>query len=185
LALSLTRIDVAPGGAAWRSVVPGSLAAVTALLVLWLLGLSVGLSQLDLLDQGDLGRDAGGWLAGSLLLAFMLGGYVTARLGRLRQPRHGIERGALVFLLSSPLLLLCAVAAGALLLVDAPYLLAPLRDAAWLAFLGCLLGLTGSMFGGLLAASRESGRGRRSTRPIGVQTAVDGGTRQPHELRSF
>lgn len=169
--MSLTSIDLAPGRAAWRSVVPGALAAVTALLLLWLLGLSVGLSQLDP-GAGrvpvDLGRTVGGWLAGSFLLAFMLGGYLTARLGRLRQPQHGIERGALVFLLTSPLLLLCAVAVGVLALADAPTLLAQLRDAAWLTLLGCLLGLTGSMFGGLLAASRKTTSRHQSAQPRGV-----------------
>jgi hypothetical protein len=156
----------------WRSVAAGALVALALLLVFGGVGLSLELTQLGPRPSAGgafphgVGRSIGGWAACSLMLAFILGGYLAARESAVRDPRHGVLCGALVFLLPSPLLL--SVFAGALSAVSESLagadpvilsnLLPELRDAMLLVFVGCLLGLTGSGVGGLIAASRPSTR---------------------------
>jgi len=174
----------------WRSTVAGTLAAFSALLFLGLFGLAMGLSQFNAATsatQGALpagfGRNVGMWTAFSLLVAFMLGGFVAARTESVRLPEHGAWRGAMVFALASPLLLWLllgglAGAGGAVAGTIAGLYVDPatqarvnptavgdvaghLRDATWFSLFGCLLGLAASAFGGLLAAPRATRRAPR------------------------
>ena len=78
-------LNIAHDRVRWGAIIAGLLTALTALLVLNLLGLAVGLTTVNAAQataQGgapsDLGRNAGIWAAISGLLAFLLGGYVAA-----------------------------------------------------------------------------------------------------------
>jgi hypothetical protein len=169
----------------WRSTLAGTLAALTALLFLGLLGLAMGLSQFNAATsatQGSLpagfGRNVGMWTAFSMLISFMLGGFIAARLESVRRPEPGAWRGALVFVLASPLLLWLllgglAGAGGAVAGTIAGLHVDPatqarvnpaavgdvaghLRDATWFSLFGCLLGFAASAIGGMLAAPRAT-----------------------------
>jgi hypothetical protein len=76
----------------------GALAAITSLQLLGLLGLAVEFAQFDpaalesSLPDG-FGRGISGCAALSMLLGFMLGGYVAARSAGVRQPQYGVWWG--------------------------------------------------------------------------------------------
>jgi hypothetical protein len=107
-------------------IVAGLLTALTALLLLGLLGVAIGLTAVDAGDAaagGDAGAGAGTfsavWGALTGLLAFGLGGYVAGRTAAVFDRRWGALNGALVFMLGVPLTLWLAgqglgFAAGAL-----------------------------------------------------------------------
>jgi hypothetical protein len=93
-------------------VVAGLLTALTALLLLGLLGLALGLTAVDAgraAARGDAGAGTGAFSAvwGALigLLAFLLGGYVAGRTAAVFDRRWGALNGALVFMLGVPLTL--------------------------------------------------------------------------------
>jgi hypothetical protein len=169
----------------WRSTLAGTLAALSTLLFLGLLGLALGLSQFNAATsatQGALpagfGRNVGMWTAFSLLVAFMAGGFVAARTESVRLPERGAWRGAMVFAMASPLLLWLLLGglagtggavAGSIagLHVDPATqarvnptavgdVAGHLRDATWFSLFGCLLGLAASAIGGLLAVPRAT-----------------------------
>lgn len=142
----------------------GSLSALAVLLVLGFLELAMISPMLaEGTPPNGFGRLLGGWLAFSLLLAFMFGGYIAVRTAAIRDAEDGIRAGAQVFLIASPLVAWLLV--GGLVGVTAAFLAyAPaelgrtavqVRDAAWLILIGCPLGLMGGAFGGLLAATRR------------------------------
>ena len=107
--------------------------ACTVLLIMGLLGLGLALSQFNAATaatQGALpasfGRNVGFWTLFSLLIAFVVGGYVAVRAEHVRVPEHAAWRGAQVFLLASPLLVLLLVGGSG------PLKSAPLRAVAGL-----------------------------------------------------
>ena len=107
-------------------VVAGLLTALTALLLLGLLGVAIGLTAVNAGDaaaRGDAGEGTGLfsalWGALTGLVAFGLGGYVAGRTAAVFDRRWGALNGALVFMLGVPLTLWLAgqglgFAAGAL-----------------------------------------------------------------------
>jgi hypothetical protein len=116
-------LNIAHDRVRWGAIVAGLLTAMTALLVLNLLGLAVGLTTVNAAQataQGtppaDLGRNAGIWAAISGILAFLLGGYVAGRTGAVFDRGWGALNGALVFMLGVPITLwLASQGIGAIL----------------------------------------------------------------------
>jgi hypothetical protein len=105
-------LNIAHDRVRWGAIIAGLLTALTALLVLNLLGLAVGLTTVNAAQataQGgappDLGRNAGIWAAISGLLAFLLGGYVAGRTAAVFDRGWGALNGALVFMLGVPITL--------------------------------------------------------------------------------
>ncbi len=99
----------------WGPIWAGVLTALTALLLLSLLGLAVGLTAVDAeaaARQGGLplsmGLGAAIWGAISAILAFLLGGFVAGWTAAIFNRRWGALNGALVFLLAIPLILFLA-----------------------------------------------------------------------------
>ncbi len=167
----------------WRTTLAGALTACTVLLGMGLLGIALALSQFNAATaatEGALpasfGRNVGFWTLFSLLVAFVVGGYVACRAERTLVPEHAAWRGAQVFLLASPLLVLLLIGG---LLAEASVVTSMiaglhvdpatqarvnpsavgdaaghLRDMAWLMLIGCVLGLIGSAAGGMLASPR-------------------------------
>jgi hypothetical protein len=175
--------DIVAAHTHWRGTLAGTLTALTGMLLLGVLGLAVGLSTFNaatnatqpLLPRG-LGLDYGLWGALSMFIAFMGGGYLGSRMDDVRTREHGAWRGAAVFVMASPVLLLlilggllgaAAGMAGTLagMHIDPALqtranpaamgdMASNLRDFTWAIFFGCVLGLAGSALGGILAAPR-------------------------------
>ena len=96
----------------WGPIVAGLLTALTALLLLSLLGLAIGLTTVNAgsaAAQGgpppDAGRNSAIWAAIAGILSFLLGGYVAGRTAALFDRGWGALNGALVFMLAVPLML--------------------------------------------------------------------------------
>src|ERR671933_2873050 len=96
----------------WGPIVAGLLTALTALLLLSLVGLAVGLTTVNAgtaAAQGgpppDAGRNSAIWAAIAGILSFLLGGYVAGRTAALFDRGWGALNGALVFMLAVPLIL--------------------------------------------------------------------------------
>ncbi len=95
----------------WGPIWAGLLSAFTALLLLGLLGVAIGLSTVDAgaAVQGSVaaetGRNSAIWAGISAILAFLVGGYVAGRTAAVHERGWGTLNGALVFLLALPLLL--------------------------------------------------------------------------------
>jgi hypothetical protein len=151
----------------WGPIVAGLLTALTALLLLCLLGLAIGLTTLNAgtaATQGappaDAGRNSAIWAGVAGIASFLLGGYVAGRTAALFNRGRGALNGALVFMLAVPLIL-------------------------WLAGqgLGTVLGSLGNFSGALasdpgaaLAAQGAAGQAQaaaQSVQPIDVARAAE------------
>ena len=104
--------DLARDRVRWGPIVAGLLTAMTALLLLSLLGLAIGLTTVNAgaaATQGgpppDTGRNSAIWAAISGIVAFALGGYVAGRTAALFNRGWGALNGTLVFMLAVPLIL--------------------------------------------------------------------------------
>jgi hypothetical protein len=90
----------------WGPILAGTFVALTALAVLSVLGAAIGLSAYD---RGDDPRTfaagAGIWGLISMILAFGLGGWVTARSVAIRGGENGLLNGFLVAAVGIPLML--------------------------------------------------------------------------------
>ena len=100
----------------WGAVFAGIFAALSLLVVLFVLGSAVGLSSYD---RGDSARNfaigAGWWAAISALLSFAFGGWLAARTAAVRGEGSGVLNGAMVWAVAIPLsLLLFSNAMGSL-----------------------------------------------------------------------
>jgi len=96
----------------WGPIAAGLLTALTALLVLGLLGLAVGLTTVNSGTAATQGRPPSGlgtgaaiWSGLSGIIAFLLGGYVAGRTASVFTRGWGALNGALVFMLAVPLTL--------------------------------------------------------------------------------
>jgi hypothetical protein len=96
----------------WGPVFAGLLTALTTVFLLSLLGGAVGLTQFNAATAaaqggvpGDAGRNSAIWAGISGILAFLLGGYVAARMAHLLDRNWAAWHGALVFMLALPVAL--------------------------------------------------------------------------------
>src|ERR671929_759058 len=150
----------------WGPIVAGLLTGLTALLLLSLLGLAIGLTTVNAgtaAAQGgppaDAGRNSAIWAAIAGILSFLLGGYVTRRTAALFDRGWGALNGALVFMLAVPLIL-------------------------WLAGQGTILGSLGTLSGALAsnpgvtqAAQGAAGQAQaaaQNVQPADVARAAEG-----------
>ena len=80
----------------WGPILAGLFAAMSVLIVLSVLGLAVGLSNVDAGDRpANFGIGAGIWGAVSALLAFFFGGWMAARTSAVRVG-NGALQGSMV-----------------------------------------------------------------------------------------
>jgi hypothetical protein len=90
----------------WGPIIAGLFAAMSALTILSVLGLAIGLSAWD---PGDNARNwsigAGIWSIISALIAFFIGGMLAARSAAAAGSRNGTLNGAMVWAVAIPLLL--------------------------------------------------------------------------------
>ena len=98
----------------WGPIWAGLLTALTALLLLSLLGAAIGLSTIDVgaAARGtlppDAGRNSAIWGAIAGIIAFLIGGYVAGWVAGVFDRKWGAFNGAMVFLLAVPVTLLLA-----------------------------------------------------------------------------
>ncbi len=81
----------------WGAILAGSVVAIVTQIMLSLLGLAIGLATINPATEtnplGGLGTGTGIWLAVSTIIAFLIGGYVAARLSGLPRRQDGIWHG--------------------------------------------------------------------------------------------
>src|SRR5690349_3404384 len=93
----------------WGSIIAGLFAALATLVVLSVLGLAIGLSNYNPGDPlRNFGIGAGIWGAVTTLIAFLIGGWVAAGTAATRGRRNGMLNGAMVWVVTIPLLLYVA-----------------------------------------------------------------------------
>ena len=89
----------------WGPIFAGLFAAMSALVVLSLLGLAIGLSSVDAGDRpANFGIGAGVWGAVSALAAFFFGGWMAARTAARDRDHNGLLQGAMVWMVAVPLM---------------------------------------------------------------------------------
>jgi hypothetical protein len=89
----------------WGPIFAGLFAAMSALVVLSLLGLAIGLSNVDAGDRpANFGIGAGVWGAISALAAFFFGGWMAARTATRDREHNGLLQGGMVWMVAVPLL---------------------------------------------------------------------------------
>ena len=91
----------------WGPIWAGIFASISTLFLLGLLGVAVGLSAYDVKENArGFGMGAGIWQILSVIIAFMVGGWVAGRTGDSPARRTGWLNGALVWAVTVPLILL-------------------------------------------------------------------------------
>jgi len=156
----------------WAAVLTGLLAALMTLTLLSLLGLAIGLTTVTPSITGTLSLDAGIWSAIGALIAFTVGGWAAARTAAVAGRANGALNGAMVWLVTIPVVFYLlgsgmatlAAMAGSTMITDAqalvgqnlsanaPTLINTGSIAAWGTLLALLLGLVAATLGGLLGA---------------------------------
>lgn len=90
----------------WGPILAGIFSALTTLLLLAVLGVAIGLASYQVGEPlGSFGIGAGIWGAISTLIAFLVGGWVAARSSGVFGRGNGILNGAMVWVVTIPLLL--------------------------------------------------------------------------------
>lgn len=88
----------------WGAIIAGIFAALSLLVVLFVLGTAIGLSAYDPGDQPrSFAIGAGWWAAISALIAFAFGGWLAARTAAVRGSGNGLLNGAMVWAVTIPL----------------------------------------------------------------------------------
>ncbi|HEX8521787.1 MAG TPA: hypothetical protein VF669_05980 [Tepidisphaeraceae bacterium] len=114
-------VDVAPGvptdRVRWGPIVAGTFTALTALAVLTTLGAAIGLSTYDQGQDNARNFAIGGGVWGllSTIIAFALGGWLTARVAALRGRDNGLLNGMMVAAFALPLLMFLIGSASTLM----------------------------------------------------------------------
>jgi hypothetical protein len=158
----------------WGAVWAGLLTALTAFILFSVLGLAIGLSNVNGpavvatgLSPYDAGRNTALWLGVSGFIAFLIGGYVAGRAAVAFQTGKAALHGSLIFFLAVPLLALFgALALGGnlgnlgvwighnLSLLQSRTSGDTARNTAWWTLLGLVVALLAGTLGGALATRR-------------------------------
>ncbi|QOV91693.1 hypothetical protein [Humisphaera borealis] len=102
IATTVTPIDRVRWGPIWA----GLFTALSTLALLSVLGLAIGFSSYDANDSiRAFGVGAGWWTAISALIAFFVGGMISARTAAVPGRSEGILQGAMVWIVAIPLLM--------------------------------------------------------------------------------
>ena len=100
----------------WGPILAGVFAAMTAVAVLSTLGAAIGMSAYDRGDDArSFGVGAGIWGGITMLLAFALGGWLTARSAAVRGRDNGLLNGVMVAGVGIPLIMFVLGSASALM----------------------------------------------------------------------
>ncbi|MCU0499977.1 MAG: hypothetical protein MUF87_21710 [Anaerolineae bacterium] len=88
----------------WSSVLAGLFTVLASLVVFSVLGIAIGLSTVDVDNPSQFGIGAGIYSAISAVLAFALGGFVAARTTAVAGSGNAILNGAMVWIVTIPLI---------------------------------------------------------------------------------
>jgi hypothetical protein len=192
-----TDVAVSPGSEYWpinwSAIWVGSLTALAIALIISLIGAAIGAHQLGpggrILKWSDVG--VGALIFGVLgaFFSFVVGGWVAGKINGFRHAETDMLHGAIVWLVTVPLLvMLAALGAGALFggwysglagipawasqagVAADPAAATAARNAAQLAVTALLIGLVGSVLGGWLASGEAMSVYLRSRRTVAAQT---------------
>src|SRR5438445_3277428 len=182
----------------WTPVIVGALASVVAVVLFGVIGTAVGSwkagNEGRVTDFSGIGRVAVAYAVFASFFAFVIGGWVTARIAGIRRAEPAILHAAIAFLVATVVLLTLASFGGAVFngwyvgLAPAPAVPTPAGQpidpsvakaaaaGAAAAAVAILLGLVGSVVGGWMGSGERmdfSFRERervRMTRPTGDRT---------------
>ncbi|HWE63935.1 MAG TPA: hypothetical protein VHB98_19650 [Chloroflexota bacterium] len=153
----------------WGPIWAGFLTTLTVFLLLSLLGLAVGLTNVHTgsVTAGDTGRTSAIWLAISGIISFLIGGYVTGKTAAVFDRMWGALNGGMIFFLTVPLIVWLASVGAAvslgslgnsirlnLSLVQSASTANTARSAAWGTLIALLVALIASALGGYLGTRR-------------------------------
>jgi hypothetical protein len=158
----------------WSAVFVGALAAIAVGLLIGLIGFAVGAHQMTAprtMTWKNIKLLTTAFNIAGAFFAFVVGGWVAARIAGLRRAEPAMLHGAVTWLVALPMLLLFAafgatanwggwysalagtpVWSSAALPPVTPETAAAMRNAATAAVIALLLGLTGSVLGGWMAS---------------------------------
>lgn len=160
----------------WTPVIVGALASVVAVVLFGVIGTAVGSwkagNEGRVTDFSGIGRGAVAYAVFASFLAFVIGGWVTARVAGIRRAEPAILHGAIAFLVATVTLLVMASFGGAVFngwyvgLAPAPTVPAPgqpvdpgiakaAATGATAAAVAILLGLAGSVVGGWMGSGER------------------------------
>jgi hypothetical protein len=162
----------------WSAVWVGALGALALALVIGLIGIAIGAHRMTpyrIASWREFGLPALIFSVLGSFLAFAAGGWIAARIAGLRRAEHAMLHGAIVWVLTVPLLLVIAALGGAAYFgewyaglagtpawVTAPPLdpeaVVAARNGALGALTALLIGLMGSVIGGWMGSRAPSGR---------------------------
>jgi len=187
--VALSEDGVRPWPVAWSAIWVGALAALAAALLFGLIGVSVGAHQLGqrVTKWSEFGFGALLFSVGGAFFAFVIGGWVAAKIAGLRRAENASLQGAIVWLVAVPLLLILAafgaasffggwygglagtpIWASSTKVAADPNAAVMARNAALGSITALLLGLVGSVVGGWLASGEPmSLTYRRAKRNLG------------------
>jgi uncharacterized membrane protein YeaQ/YmgE (transglycosylase-associated protein family) len=179
----------------WSGIWVGALAALITALCFGLAGIAVGAHQVgparSIARWSDFGFGALVFSVFGAFIAFVVGGWVAARVSGLRRSEPAMLHGAITWLLTVPMLLVgAALGAGnyfgswygglagspiwsapATAVVD-PTAAAAARNGALGALAALLLGLVGSVIGGWMASGEPMTLARHRERDVSVRRAA-------------
>ena len=158
----------AEGRVRWGAVWAGLFSALTVFVLLSLLGLAIGLTNVNGgtivatgKAPGDAGRNSAIWLVATSFISFLIGGYAAGRAAMVFTRGLAALQGLMVFFLAVPLIVwLTAMGAGGnlgnlgitirdnLRLLQAASTGATARDAAWWILIGLVVALVAGTLGG-------------------------------------
>jgi hypothetical protein len=88
----------------WGPIIAGLFCALSALTLLGVLGLAVGFTAYDAEDRlRNFGIGAGIWAAASALIAFFVGGMISAKTAAVRGRGNALFQGSMVWVVAVPL----------------------------------------------------------------------------------
>jgi hypothetical protein len=160
---------LAPGRVRWGAVWAGLFTALTVFVLLSVLGLAIGLSNVNggtIVSTGtapsNAGRNSAIWLVVTGFISFLIGGYVAGRTAMAYTRGLAALHGLMVFFLAVPLIVwLAAMAASGnlgnlgvtvrdnLRLLQTAPTGAAARDAAWWTLIGLVAALVAGTLGGM------------------------------------
>lgn len=88
----------------WSAVLAGLFTTLATLIVLAVLGIAIGLSSFDAQNLENFGIGAGIYGAISAIIAFLFGGFISARTAAVAGSGNGILNGAMVWIVTIPLI---------------------------------------------------------------------------------
>jgi hypothetical protein len=146
----------------WGPVFAGTVAALSSLVLLSLLGAAIGLGNMAATPAGDAGMGAAIWGGIATIIAFFVGGWVAASGSAVGGRFSGMLNGALVWGFTVLLaFFMAAIGLGSLVAAinppatAQPGAISTAQSVVWATFIGLVLGLAAALIGGSVGSHPE------------------------------